>query len=71
MISTIGGGEVKRNGAREVIKLINETIQTMEERGFLQEDVEHFIKWFSRRIKENEETIKRKQPFRVYKDVND
>ena len=67
MISTIGGGEVKRNGAREVIKLINETIQTMEERGFLKEDVERFVNRLSNRIEQNEKTLNDKQPFRVYK----
>ena len=62
-----GGGEVKRNGIKEVEKLIDETMQTMEERGFLKEDVERFVNRLSNRIEQNEKTLNDKQPFRVYK----
>ena len=57
----------KRNGIKEVEKLIDETMQTMEERGFLKEDVERFVNRLSNRIEQNEKTLNDKQPFRVYK----
>lgn len=58
---------MKRNGIKEVEKLIDETMQTMEERGFLKEDVERFVNRLSNRIEQNEKTLNDKQPFRVYK----